>query len=93
MSSSSDKAASVELVCLDDSKEDNNDENTSVSNLTAMDTTTVIFDETLPPGVAPDGFVVLDEDVEPSKRQTCEINSDDGNPIFRVLFRDDSAFQ
>ncbi|XP_058806811.1 zinc finger CCHC domain-containing protein 8 homolog [Phymastichus coffea] len=92
MSSSADNSTSVELICLDDSKEECQDENARADNLVGVDTTTVVFDETLPPGVPPEGFVVLDETIESSKEHIQETNND-SNPIFKVIFRDDAAFQ
>jgi hypothetical protein len=85
-------STSVEVIQLDDSKEDNNDSD-SVHNLSAMDTTQVHFDGTLPPGVAPDGFVILDEDVGQPQLRASNDNSNESKPIFQVFFRDDSAFQ
>ncbi|XP_011502048.1 PREDICTED: zinc finger CCHC domain-containing protein 8 homolog isoform X2 [Ceratosolen solmsi marchali] len=83
-------SASDEVIPLDDSTEDNND---SVYNLSTLDTTKVHFDGTLPPGVAPDGFVILNEVGDQEQLSTSNDYSKDPQPIFKIFFRDASAFQ
>ncbi|KAJ8674881.1 hypothetical protein QAD02_010667 [Eretmocerus hayati] len=58
----------------------------------AMDSTVVTFDATLPPGAAPEGFVLVDEevDVKPTKQDSSNICE---QPVFRVSFKDESIFQ
>ncbi|XP_046417928.1 zinc finger CCHC domain-containing protein 8 homolog isoform X1 [Neodiprion fabricii] len=53
----------------------------------------VIFDKTVGPGVAPEGFILIDEDVgvdetDNSHSQMYDASSETLRPIFKVMFRD-----
>lgn len=78
------------VVCLDTTNEDDNDDDFSVSDF-------VNLEKTLPPGVAPEGFILLDESVDNGKSSqdeklsTITKDNDVLPPIFKVVFRDEAV--
>lgn len=88
-------SAKAEVITLDTSLEESFSQNGSVTehNLSesVMDRTSVVFDDTLAPGAAPPGFVLLDEEREPSPPTASK--EDKVEPIFKVVFRDSLAFR
>ncbi|KAK0160638.1 hypothetical protein PV328_008025 [Microctonus aethiopoides] len=79
------------VICLDTSQECitiNND----VDDKEMSSVNQILYDKTLSPGAAPDGFIILDESIEQ--------NDDDNNdtletdlPMFKVTFKDKSIFR
>ncbi|XP_014211070.1 zinc finger CCHC domain-containing protein 8 homolog [Copidosoma floridanum] len=89
----------MEVITLDDSEVDNSLLDSSadvqvikeirenVPNLSIANETVVSFDATLPPGVAPEGFLIVDEEITKTSTEP------EVAPIFRITFRDPEAFQ
>lgn len=84
---------------LDNNTEKENAVNSSDLNLSStLDKTIVNFDKTLPPGAAPEGFVLLDEDIDTSKnsdinqtkKKTRNSPTREPEPVMKVTFKDDS---
>ena len=83
-----------EIITIDDSFKEVKDDSVfkKPSDQVDIDTTVVNFDNTLPPGVAPEGFVILDEDLNTSRIDENENNEqNEPEPLFEVKFRDNSA--
>ncbi|KAF7989108.1 hypothetical protein HCN44_007418 [Aphidius gifuensis] len=82
---------------LNDTTEINDDENIKIVeekiNLNDTKHNLECMEQTLPPGVAPDGFILIDESVvvetdEPEKLNNK--NDDDDVPVFKVIFKNKS---
>lgn len=89
----------MEVITLDESETESckNDsvelmeqevEEVGLPNLSMQQNSTIVnFEDTLPPGAAPEGFIVIDEEIENTSIVIEKL------PIFKVIFRDDEVFQ
>lgn len=86
------------LESLNNTTEINDDENIQIVeekiNLNDTRSNLECMEQTLPPGVAPDGFILIDESVvvendEPEKLNKNN-NDNDDVPVFKVIFKNKS---
>uniref|UniRef100_A0A0C9PS02 CG4622_0 protein n=1 Tax=Fopius arisanus TaxID=64838 RepID=A0A0C9PS02_9HYME len=99
MSDDNNESGNSDVICLDSSEKSTDgdkleEEEGEVSDEVIICDKSVCFNETLPPGIAPEGFIIIDEAIEVVKN-TGEISSEpeDGTqaPILKVTFRDEGV--
>lgn len=79
------------VICLDTSQECitiNND----VDDKEMSSVNQILYDKTLSPGAAPDGFIILDESIEQNDDDNNDTSETD-SPMFKVTFKDKSIFR
>ncbi|XP_015123905.1 zinc finger CCHC domain-containing protein 8 homolog [Diachasma alloeum] len=100
MSGRNDKCYQSDVICLDSSQESikcdqqEDEEEGEVSDEVIICEKSVRFNETLPSGSAPEGFVLIDESIEElSEPRKVPPEPEDGTeaPILKVIFRDKDA--
>ncbi|XP_043282025.1 zinc finger CCHC domain-containing protein 8 homolog [Venturia canescens] len=94
-SSGNDGVADDSVICLDSSIDENAIEIVNDCDQSVLEN--VAFDKTLPPGVAPDGFIIVDETQESDKVNELELTRHDDKkkeeaekPMFKIVFGDES---
>ncbi|KAK0174563.1 hypothetical protein PV327_010322 [Microctonus hyperodae] len=78
------------VICLDTSQEyiiNNDADDKEMSSVNQ-----ILYDKTLSPGAAPDGFIILDESIEQNDDDNNESLEAD-SPMFKVTFKDKSVFR
>lgn len=75
------------VICLESSQESCDDDEHQTLLIEHIN-----LEKTLPPGVAPEGFIVLDESIELTDENKIDdsTKSNKDLPTFKVIFRDES---